>query len=68
LPLSPPERRRGFDAVAQRDHYLSHRLQANAGGAWPGSTITALNSPQRPHCRESLVGSFTIGLVAAVMA
>src|SRR5258705_13650958 len=48
--------------------YLSQLLQTNAGGASPGSTITELNSPQRPHCLDSLVGSFTIGLVAAVTA
>ncbi len=30
--------------------------------------MTELNSPQRPHCLASFVGSFTIGLVAAVTA
>jgi hypothetical protein len=48
--------------------YLWQLLQVNAGGGWPGSTITELNSPQRPHCLESFVGSFTIGLVAAATA
>jgi hypothetical protein len=32
------------------------------------TTIDELNSPQRPHCRTSFVGSFTIGLVAAAIA
>ncbi len=46
----------------------SQVLHLNSGGAWPGATMTELNSPQRPHCRASFVGSFTIGLVAAVTA
>jgi hypothetical protein len=40
----------------------------NPGVAWPGSTITELGSPQRPHFRTSFVGSFTMGLVAAAIA
>ena len=47
---------------------LSQILHLNAGGACPGSTITEVSSPQRPHCRTSLVGSFTMGLVAAATA
>jgi hypothetical protein len=43
-------------------------LHLNSGGASPGSTITEQNSPQRPHCRTSFVGSFTIGLVADAIA
>jgi hypothetical protein len=43
-------------------------LNLNSGGVWPGSTIMELNSPQRPHCRTSLVGSFTMGLVADASA
>ena len=54
--------------VRFRRSYLSQLLQTNAGAGSPGSTITELNSPQRPHCRESLVGSFVIGLVAAFTA
>src|ERR1700681_4142030 len=46
----------------------SQTLHLSSGGAWPGSTITEQNSPQRPHCRTSLVGSFTMGLVADAMA
>jgi hypothetical protein len=47
---------------------LSQILHTNLGGACPGSIITELVSPQRPHCLTSFVGSFTMGLVAAAMA
>ena len=46
----------------------SQTLHLNAGAGSPGSTITEVNSPQPPHCRTSLVGSFTMGLVAMAMA
>ena len=42
----------------------SQTLHLKGGDGSPGSTITEVNSPQPPHCRTSLVGSFTIGLVA----
>jgi hypothetical protein len=40
----------------------------NSGVACPGSTITELNSPQRPHCLTTLVGNFSMGLVADATA
>src|SRR5205814_8767985 len=50
------------------DPYLSQLLHLNGGVAAPGSTITEVISPQRPHWREILVGSFVTGLVAAAIA
>ncbi len=57
-------------AARRRDQSrpLSQILHLNAGGGCPGSTITEVSSPQRPHCRTSLVGSFTMGLLAAATA
>ena len=46
----------------------SQLLHVNSGAAWPGSTITAPYSPQRPHCRTSFVGSLTIGLLDCATA
>jgi hypothetical protein len=56
------------EALGQLRSGLSQLLHLKAGAASPGSTITELNSPQRPHCLTSLVGSFTIGTVPAAMA
>jgi hypothetical protein len=47
---------------------VSQLLHVNFGGAWPGSTITALDSPQRPHFLTSLVGSLIMGLLAVATA
>src|SRR2546421_11499358 len=48
--------------------YLSQLLHLNGGVVAPGSIITEVISPQRPHWRDSLVGSFVTGLVAAAIA
>src|SRR3989442_1786344 len=50
------------------DSYLSQLLHLNGGVAAPGSIITEVISPQRPHWRDSLVGSLVTGLVAAAIA
>jgi hypothetical protein len=56
----------GVDRACQADR--SHRLHLKAGTGWPGSTMTADGSPQRPHCRTTFVGSFWIGLLVAATA
>jgi hypothetical protein len=53
------------DALQARQ---SHRLHLKAGTGWPGSTMTADGSPQRPHCLTTFVGSFWIGLLVAATA
>jgi hypothetical protein len=63
--LRTPTKRRGRGQLRSG---LSQFLHLKAGAAWPGSTMTELNSPHRPHCLTSLVGSFTIGTVPAAMA
>ena len=50
------------------DPYLSQLLHLNAGVSAPGSIITDVISPQRPHWRDSLVGSLVTGLVAPAIA
>jgi hypothetical protein len=59
-------RQEGVDCPCQADR--SHRLHLKAGTGWPGSTMTAEGSPQRPHCRTTFVGSFWIGLLVAATA
>jgi hypothetical protein len=74
LPRSSTRRRGAGPSrrvAAARDYFrsgLSQTLHVNSGVGCPGSTITELNSPQRPHCRTTLVGSFSMGLVAAATA
>src|SRR5258708_2438759 len=55
-------------SVPTTSYKVSQILHVNFGGAWPGSTITELDSPQRPHFRTSLVGNLIMGLLAVATA
>ncbi len=67
--MIPKSGNRFSDKIMRKQRiYRSQRLHLNAGVASPGSTITEVVSPQRPHWRVILVGNFTTGLVAAAMA